>query len=51
MGEIPNSGSKTNGSNAVAAIGDGISPITDPVASAWYRAEVLPVHFRRLLLN
>ena len=37
--------------NAVAAIGDGISPITDPVASAWYRAEVLPVHFRRLLLN
>lgn len=35
--------------DAVAAIGDGISPITDPVASAWYRAQVLPVHFRRLL--
>lgn len=36
---------------AVAAIGEGIQPITDAVASAWYRAEVLPVHFRRLLLG
>jgi CO/xanthine dehydrogenase FAD-binding subunit len=36
---------------AVAAIGEGIQPITDAVASAWYRAEVLPVHFRRLLLE
>jgi CO/xanthine dehydrogenase FAD-binding subunit len=36
---------------AVAAIGEGTSPITDPIASAWYRAEVLPVHFRRLLLG
>jgi len=35
---------------AEALIGDGTSPITDPIASAWYRAEVLPVHFRRLLL-
>lgn len=36
---------------AVAAIGEGIQPITDAIASAWYRAEVLPVHFRRLLLE
>lgn len=36
---------------AVAAIGEGTQPITDAVASAWYRAEVLPVHFRRLLLE
>ena len=35
----------------VAAIGEGVQPITDAVASAWYRAEVLPVHFRRLLLE
>lgn len=36
---------------AVAAIGEGARPITDAIASAWYRAEVLPVHFRRLLLG
>ena len=36
---------------AVAAVGDGVHPITDAIASAWYRAEVLPVHFRRLLLG
>jgi CO/xanthine dehydrogenase FAD-binding subunit len=36
---------------AVAAIGEGIQPITDAIASAWYRAEVLPVHFRRMLLE
>jgi CO/xanthine dehydrogenase FAD-binding subunit len=36
---------------AVAAIGQGTSPTTDAIASAWYRAEVLPVHFRRLLLQ
>ncbi|MBN8997364.1 MAG: FAD binding domain-containing protein [Rhizobiales bacterium] len=35
---------------AVAAVSEGIRPITDPIASAWYRGEVLPVHFRRLLL-
>ncbi|RUY84932.1 xanthine dehydrogenase family protein subunit M, partial [Mesorhizobium sp. M7A.F.Ca.CA.003.01.2.1] len=35
---------------ALAAAGDGTSPITDPIASAWYRAEVLPVHLGRLLL-
>lgn len=36
---------------AVAAVREGTSPITDAIASAWYRAEVLPVHFRRLLLE
>jgi CO/xanthine dehydrogenase FAD-binding subunit len=36
---------------AVAAIGEGTNPITDPIASAWYRSEVLPVHFRRLLIG
>jgi CO/xanthine dehydrogenase FAD-binding subunit len=35
---------------ALAAAGDGTSPITDPIASAWYRNEVLPVHLGRLLL-
>jgi CO/xanthine dehydrogenase FAD-binding subunit len=35
---------------AVAAVGEGVQPITDAIASAWYRVEVLPVHFRRLLL-
>jgi CO/xanthine dehydrogenase FAD-binding subunit len=35
---------------ALAVIGEGTVPITDAVASAWYRAEVLPVHFGRLLL-
>ncbi|RWB60653.1 FAD binding domain-containing protein [Mesorhizobium sp.] len=34
---------------ALAAAGEGIAPITDPIASAWYRAEVLPVHLGRLL--
>ena len=36
---------------AVAAVGEGTEPITDAIASAWYRSEVLPVHFRRLLLG
>ncbi|MDX8453794.1 FAD binding domain-containing protein [Mesorhizobium sp. VK9D] len=36
---------------ALAAASEGIAPITDPIASAWYRAEVLPVHLGRLLLN
>lgn len=36
---------------AVAAVSKGVQPITDAIASAWYRAEVLPVHFRRLLLG
>jgi CO/xanthine dehydrogenase FAD-binding subunit len=36
---------------AVAAVTNGIRPPSDPVASEWYRREVLPVHFRRLLLS
>ncbi len=36
---------------AVDAVSHGIRPPTDPVASEWYRREVLPVHFRRLLLR
>lgn len=36
---------------ALAAASEGTSPITDPIASAWYRAEVLPVHLGRLLLS
>ncbi|MER9745219.1 FAD binding domain-containing protein [Mesorhizobium sp. M0187] len=36
---------------ALAAAGEGTSPITDPIASAWYRAEVLSVHLGRLLLT
>ncbi|GLQ78734.1 oxidoreductase [Mesorhizobium huakuii] len=35
---------------ALAAATEGTAPITDPIASAWYRAEVLPVHLGRLLL-
>ncbi|RVC80789.1 xanthine dehydrogenase family protein subunit M [Mesorhizobium sp. M4A.F.Ca.ET.022.05.2.1] len=35
---------------ALAVANEGTTPITDPVASAWYRAEVLPVHLGRLLL-
>ncbi|UVK46201.1 FAD binding domain-containing protein [Mesorhizobium sp. AR07] len=36
---------------ALAVINDGTSPATDPIASAWYRNEVLPVHLGRLLLS
>ena len=36
---------------ALAVAAEGTSPITDPIASAWYRAEVLPVHLGRLLLS
>ncbi|RUU00897.1 xanthine dehydrogenase family protein subunit M, partial [Mesorhizobium sp. USDA-HM6] len=36
---------------ALAAAGEGTSPITDPIASAWYRTQVLPVHLGRLLQN
>lgn len=34
---------------AVAVAGEGTSPASDPHASAWYRANVLPVHLKRLL--
>lgn len=36
---------------ALAAVMQGLAPTDDPLASAWYRAEVAPVHLRRLLLN
>lgn len=36
---------------ALAAANEGTSPVTDPIASAWYRNEVLPVHLGRLLLS
>ena len=36
---------------ALTAASEGIAPITDPIASAWYRAQVLPVHLGRLLLS
>lgn len=36
---------------AVEAVSEGVRPPSDPVASEWYRREVLPVHFRRLLLQ
>lgn len=35
---------------AAAALQD-VSPVSDAVASAWYRSRVLPVHFRRALLR
>jgi CO/xanthine dehydrogenase FAD-binding subunit len=35
---------------ALAIAADGMEPVTDAIASAWYRAEVLPVHLGRLLL-
>ena len=34
---------------AAAAMMDGLSPLTDELASEWYRREVAPVHLRRLL--
>jgi CO/xanthine dehydrogenase FAD-binding subunit len=34
---------------AVAVAGDGTAPLSDPQASDWYRASVLPVHLKRLL--
>ena len=36
---------------ALAVATDGTAPVDDPVASAWWRNEILPVHLRRLLLN
>ena len=36
---------------ALEKITEGTSPATDAIASAWYRGEVLPLHFRRLLLE
>jgi CO/xanthine dehydrogenase FAD-binding subunit len=36
--------------DALAVATEGTDPITDAIASAWYRAQVLPVHLGRLLL-
>ncbi|MBZ9675752.1 FAD binding domain-containing protein [Mesorhizobium sp. ES1-1] len=36
---------------ALAVATESTSPATDPIASAWYRNEVLPVHLGRLLLS
>ena len=36
---------------ALSVATQGLSPIDDALASAWYRMEVAPVHLRRLLLN
>jgi CO/xanthine dehydrogenase FAD-binding subunit len=36
--------------DALAVASEGTDPITDAIASAWYRTQVLPVHLGRLLL-
>jgi CO/xanthine dehydrogenase FAD-binding subunit len=36
---------------AAEAVGRDAQPFDDALASAWYRARVLPVHFRRALLG
>lgn len=36
---------------AISAATDGINPMTDPIATEWYRRAVAPVHLKRLLLG
>ncbi len=36
---------------ALAAATTGLNPLTDPIASEWYRRSVAPVHLKRLLLD
>jgi len=36
---------------AMEVVSQGTAPVTDAIASAWYRREVLPVHFGRMLLG
>ena len=36
---------------ALAVAADGTSPVDDPIASAWWRREILPVYLRRVLLD
>jgi len=36
---------------ALAVASAGAAPADDPIASAWWRREILPVHLRRLLLG
>jgi len=38
-------------SAAVATAAEGTAPANDPIASAWYRKEVVGAHLRRLLLG
>jgi CO/xanthine dehydrogenase FAD-binding subunit len=40
---------ETSVASAAAAAAEGTSPMTDAIASAWYRREVVGVHLRRLL--
>jgi len=37
--------------NCIAAANEGLTPMDDALASAWYRLEVAPVYLRRLLLQ
>jgi xanthine dehydrogenase small subunit len=37
--------------NALSRAAEGLAPPTDPIATGWYRAEVAPVHLKRLLLG
>ena len=37
--------------NCIAATNEGLTPMDDALASAWYRLEVAPVYLRRLLLQ
>lgn len=37
--------------DALAVACDDVEPVTDALASSWYRREVAPVHLRRLLLG
>ena len=51
MARAGHPGSAADGSKPALAVAlEGMSPITDAIASGWYRAEVLPVHLGRLLL-
>lgn len=36
---------------AASVVLEGLAPVTDEIASEWYRREVAPVHLRRLLLG
>ena len=42
-------GNATDFAGAAAACLEGLSPVTDPLATDWYRREVAPVHLARLL--
>jgi CO/xanthine dehydrogenase FAD-binding subunit len=37
--------------SALAAAAEGTNPVTDAIASAWYRREMVAVHLKRLLLG